>query len=413
MNGKRNLIRRAALLLCALLLFSFTSACEKTKEQDDPKKEHKSYGEMLRYETELEQNALPFWRTNIMYDECVTMIDRGNGSITGKLLCTPVKILAVRDVTLQKTYMEGKDYVWNESTNTLSWIEGSEIPYFTENDLAGKEENGTPIPAWGDTAAGWEEANPWDSLGRARMGEALFCVSEFYYAKQIAVTYEYRYEDWQGSLTEYQGGRLPKTEAKLAAGEDLAISVYGDSIFVGCDSSKMYARAPMQEYFFKLLEKVLEEKYSGNVVLRNPSKGGMDSKWGADNAETLVAKKSPDLVLIGFGMNDGGKTGEQVAENIRSIIDTIRASNPDCEFIVVTPMVANEKSGYLSTQGQFSAALAPLAGEGIAFVDMFSVHSDILKVKDFSATSGNHVNHPNDWLIRVYAMNLIACMVQL
>ena len=106
-------------------------------------------------------------------------------------------------------------------------------------------------------------------------------------------------------------------------------------------------------------------------------------------------------------MNDGGKTGEQVATNIRSIIDTIRASNPDCEFIVVTPMVANVNSGYLSTQGQFSVALEPLSGEGVAFVDMFTVHSDILKRKDFSATSGNHINHPNDWLIRVYAMNLI------
>ena len=417
MKFKQKMIRRSVLLLCMLLTFSFACSCAddkaKEKEQDGTKEEKKSYGEMLQYETELDKNAMPFWRTNIMYDECVTMIDRGDGTITAKMLLTPVKIIEVRDVTLKKTYTEGKDYTWNEGTNTLSWLEGSEIPYFTENDLAGKDQNGNKIPAWGDTAAGWNESNPWDALGRGRMGEALFCVSEFYYSKQIAVTYENQYEDWQGSVTEYQGDKLPKTIAKLEAGDDLVTYIYGDSIFVGCDSSKMYGREPRQDYFFKLMEKVLEEKYDGNIVLRNPSVGGMDSTWGANNAQTLVAEKSPDLVLIGFGMNDGGKTGEQVATNIRSIIDTIRASNPDCEFIVVTPMVANVNSGYLSTQGQFSVALEPLSGEGVAFVDMFTVHSDILKRKDFSATSGNHINHPNDWLIRVYAMNLIACIMKL
>ena len=415
MHSKKKICQGAALLLCALLLFTFAGCKDgenRENGRDEPGDDRKSYGELLQYETDLDKNAMPFWRTNIMYEECVTMIDRGEGNITGKMLLTPVKILEVRDVTLKKTYTEGKDYTWEAGTNTLSWLEGSEIPYFTENDLAGINESGTKIPAWGDTAGGWNEADPWDALGRARMGEALFCVSEFYYGKQIAVTYEYQYEDWQASVTEYQGDRLPKTRAKLESGEDLKITFYGDSIFVGCDASKFYSRAPMQEYFFNLVKKVLQEKYESKIVLRNPSKGGMDSAWGAQNAASLVAEKSPDLVVIGFGMNDGGKTGEMVAANIREIMDTIRNSNPDCEFIIVTPMVANAASGYLSTQGQFSAALAPLAGEGTAFVDMFAVHSDILKVKDFSATSGNHVNHPNDWLIRVYAMNLISCLVK-
>lgn len=400
-----------ALAACCIFLTNCETRVEPKKEV--PMQEKKTYGEMIHYETDFQKNAFPFWRTNIMYNESAVMILREDGQINAKLLFTPLKIIEVRDVTQQKTYTEGKDYRWNEGTNTLTWLEGSEIPFFTENDLSGKNEDGTLVPGWGDTAAGWSQSNPWDALGRSRFGNALYCIGSFYYEKQIAVTYEYQYEDWQGSATEYQGDKLPKTIAKLEAGDDLVTYIYGDSIFVGCDSSKMYGREPRQDYFFKLLEKVLEEKYDGNIVLRNPSVGGMDSTWGANNAQTLVAEKSPDLVLIGFGMNDGGKTGEQVAANIRSIIDTIRASNPDCEFIVVTPMVANVNSGYLSTQGQFSAALAPLAGEGVAFVDMFSVHSDILKRKDFSATSGNHINHPNDWLIRVYAMNLIACMMKL
>ena len=368
---------------------------------------------MLNYETDFQKNAMPFWRTNQMFNECTTMIKRTNGQITAKLLFTPLKIIEVRDVTLEKIYTEGKDYRWDAGTNMLIWMEESSIPYFTENDLAGKDENGKLITAWGDTANGWKESAPWDSLGRSRFGNALYCVSEFYYSKQIAVTYEYQYEDWQGSITEYQGDKLPKTMQKLESGEKLKLFLYGDSIFTGCDSSKMYNRKPNQDYFFTLLKKAMEDKYNTKITLSNPSVGGMDSKWGADNAEKLVASKSPDLVKIGFGMNDGGKTGEQVASNIQSIMDTVKSSNPDCEFVIVAPMVPNAASGFLMTQDQFPAAYQKLSGEGVAYVDLFSMHSDILKAKDFSSTSGNNINHPNDWLIRVYAMNLISCLIKL
>ncbi len=347
--------------------------------------EKKSYGEMLRYEMDFQKNAFPFWRTNVMYHESAVMLLREDGQISAKLLFTPLKIIEVRDVTQQKTYTEGKDYRWNEGTNTLCWLEGSEIPYFTENDLSGKNEDGTLVPAWGDIAAGWSQSNPWDALGRSRFGNALYCIGSFYYEKQIAVTYEYQYGGWQGSVTEYQGDYLPKTCAKLESGERLKLLFYGDSIFTGCDASKMYEREPKQEYFSILMKEALEEKYGNKVTLSNPSVGGMDSNWGAENAEMLAASSTPDLVVIGFGMNDGGKTGEAFLKNIRSIMDMVRASNPNCEFILVASMVPNEKSGFLLTQGEFPKALESLRGEGVAFVDMFAVHNDILKVKDYAA----------------------------
>ena len=419
MSYTRNPRKRICLLLMMILGVTFAAGCTGTQSGEDKQPEHteqpprKTYGEMLHYETDFEKNAMPFWRTNVMYQECVTMIKRADGSITGKMLFTPVRISEITDVTQQKVYTEGKDYDWEEGTNTLIWKEGSEIPYFTENDLSGKDENGNYITAWGDTANGWNAASPWDALGRSRFGDALYCVGEFYYGKQIRVTYEYQYEDWQGTVTAYQGDKLAKTRAKLEAGERVNLIFYGDSIFTGCDSSKMYNREPRQDYFSELFKKALTERYDSRIVLSNPSVGGMDSKWGAENAEALVAKKSPDLVVIGFGMNDGGKASSDVAANIQSIMDTVKAANPDCEFIVVAPMVPNEKGGFLQGQDQLPAAYQKLSGDGVAFVDMFAVHSDTLKVKAYASTSGNNINHPNDWLIRVYAMNLISCMVKI
>lgn len=421
-NHTHYLLGGVAFFIITAICCMLSGGCGKRVENDeatmnnivDIVNEKKSYGEMLTYETDFQKNAMPFWRTNVMYNESVTMIQREDGQITAKLLFTPVKIIEVRDVTLQTAYTEGKDYIWQEGTNILVWLENSDIPYFTENDLTGRLEDGSLITGWGDTEAGWSEANPFDELGRSRIGDALYSVSKFYYEKQIAVTYEYTYEDWQGAVTEYQGELLPNTLSKLTSGERLRLAFYGDSIFTGCDSSKMYGREPGQEYFSLLLKEALEKEYGDKkITLSNPSKGGMDSAWGAENAEKLVAEKQPDIVVIGFGMNDADKTGEEIAENIRSIMDTVRAASPDCEFILVSPMVPNVKSGFLQTQSQISGELQKLKGKGVAVVDMFAVHNDILKTKDYSATSGNNVNHPNDWLIRVYAMNLISCMVKI
>ncbi len=356
---------------------------------------------------EFNNKIVPFWQTKIAFNECATMIKSENGEITANLLFKPTKILEVRDASLEKVYEQGKDYIWEKGTNKLKLAENSEIPYFTRDDLEGRNEDGTRVWEWGETDAGWTEKNPWDEKGRCRFRDALFCTGKFYYTKQLYVTYEHD-EVWQGSRTEYIGDYIPKTMKKLNAGEPMKIVFYGDSIFAGCDSSKMHNRKPYQDSFPQFTKEFLEKKFGSEITLHNPSVGGKSSVWGKENAKELAADHSPDLVIIGFGMNDGGRTGDTVAENIQSIIDTVLQTNPECEFIVIAPMVANEKAGFLTTHVQFPEAYKKLSKTGVGFINMFNVHKDILKIKDFSATSGNHINHPNDWLIRVYAMNIIA-----
>lgn len=343
---------------------------------------------------------LPFWKQNRMYQECVTMIRRANGEVTGKLLFRPRKILSVQNNALDREFVEGKDFLWDGESAELRWIEGSEIGYFTQNDLEGRDEAGE-----------YFKENEWDALGRSRFRNALFSVSPFYYKKQIAVTYEFEPGDFSVYGTPYQGERIPHMARKLRQKEDVRILFYGDSIFVGCDCSAIGNRPPMQQSFSHLVERELARKTGCRIEMLNPSEGGRDTIWGRENAARLAAAEHPDFVFIGFGMNDGGKTGEDAAASIRSIMETVRAENPACEFLIVVPMVANAESGFLSTQVQFSEAYAKLAGPGAALVDMFRIHEEILKHKDFSATSGNNINHPNDWLIRVYAMNLLSALL--
>lgn len=278
--------------------------------------------------------------------------------------------------------------------------------------MEGRDSEGNYIVEWGDTAHGWKEEEPCDSLGRSRFRNALFTAGPFLYEKQIAVTYEYDCEEASGFGTAFQGDRLPNTMRKFENGEPMKIVFYGDSIFVGCDSSGLNQRPPFQPSFPYWVERALSRKYGCRIESHNPSVGGKDSIWGKRHAGNWWQTCILDFVFIGFGMNDGGKTGQDTAENIRSILETVRAENPACEFLITVPMVANAESGFLSTQTQFSEAYARLAGEGVAIADLFREHEKILLRKDYAATSGNNVNHPNDWLIRVYAMNLLSAFIR-
>ncbi len=357
---------------------------------------------------DLEKMVTPFWKMNTMHRESTCMIVREDGAVTAKLAFKPTKILAVESNDFKTVFEEGKDYTWDGTSNTLVWKDGSAIPYFTKNDIEGRREDGTQLRGFDGTS------DSWDELGRSRFGNQLYCVSAFLYEKQIAVTYEYEYGTWDGEVTPYQGDKLAKTLAKLEAQEETVIFFYGDSIFTGCDSSSMYNREPNQGSFPQFIKQVLTEKYGGRVKVYNPSVGGKDSAWGMENAQSLICDRAvPDLVFIGFGMNDQG-SAQASMQNVQAIIDTCRAQNPDCEFVVVSCMVPNAAAGFLTIQDQLPAVFASIAEKDrqVAFVNMFACHQKLLEQKDFITMSGNNINHPNDWLIRVYTMQMLSAMLE-
>ena len=104
----------------------------------------------------------------------------------------------------------------------------------------------------------------------------------------------------------------------------------------------MYNREPFQCSFPDYFKQVIEEKYGIRVKRYNPSVGGYGFRMGRPNVKE-VTDKSPDLVFIGFGMNDGGKSGRTVANNIKRIMSKVKEQFPDCEFVVVAPMVPQRR----------------------------------------------------------------------
>jgi hypothetical protein len=53
--------------------------------------------------------------------------------------------------------------------------------------------------------------------------------------------------------------------------------------------------------------------------------------------------------------------------------------------------------------GDYLPALKSLESEQVAVADVWSMSEYILQTKRYSDISGNHINHPNDFMVRIYA----------
>lgn len=341
-----------------------------------------------------------FWNTDTMYNESICMIERTNGEINARTLFVPEEIIGIYDVSLEKKFVEGVDYIWEKGTNVITLPQGSAIPFFTDNDIHGRKEDGEYLEAYPAT----------DDKGRSRFNDALFCVNSFLYEKQIAITYRYLPGSYKGVIPEYQPEKLENCLAKLSKDKKLKVVFFGDSIFTGCDASGLHNRAPYQPILSDLVKNGIEQHFGANVEMCVTAVGGKTSSWGAETRNENCADLCPDLVVMSFGMNDGQRAPEDVQANMKSIINATRLKNPACDFIVTSCMVANKEAGFLLRQAEYAKAFSQIPD--VAFADIFGMHDEFLKKKDFIAMSGNNVNHPNDWLARVYAMNILACLIK-
>jgi len=134
------------------------------------------------------------------------------------------------------------------------------------------------------------------------------------------------------------------------------------------------------------------------------------SSWGKDNVDTLVNDFDPDLVIIGFGMNDGSLGVSPLAykENIEFMIRSIQSRHPEADIIVMHTIYANPLSIQNQNQKSYLPELESLQSSyGIALLDMGSITEELYKTKKGVDILANNINHPSDFLVRIYAAGLI------
>ncbi|EIP98193.1 lysophospholipase L1-like esterase [Opitutaceae bacterium TAV1] len=332
----------------------------------------------------------PFWQPGIQHNESVLMWARDGERPSAPLLFHADKILSVRDSSLQITWEEGRDWIYRDEKLVLP--EGSRIPWMTAAELYPAE----PGPD-----------KPRTTMPRLSGGYLLFREGNFFHQHQLAITYTHHaIPRWEGPVPQLAATRLPRTLEKLRTRTPLTIIAYGDSITVGANASGFgkTPAAPFQPVWTELFRRWLSHAYGHrSITLRNKAVGGKGTAWGVQNAARALARDPADLVIIAFGMNDRSLAPEKFREHTVRMMEAARKANPEVEFILVQSMLNNPDWQSHGNLPAFGKVLQNLSGPGVAFCDMMAVHSALLRRKRYEDMTGNHVNHPNDFLIRAYA----------
>lgn len=341
-----------------------------------------------------EEIMQPFWNTDIVFDEALTMVKK-DGTAEAPLMFEPDMILSVTSADKTKEYEEGKDYI--VCGNMIRLTPDSTIFCFTQEEMLFD----TKIPG---------KCFPTKD-GRY----SLFSEGHFFHDRQIAVTYKKK----SGELSwrpEYAGASIPKTISKLKNQEDVKIVLYGDSISAGANSSGVMLTTPFLPTFGALVGEQLRRHYGGVVEVINTAVGGMATDWGIENALVRAGDYKPDLCIIAFGMNDGGEeglNGERFGKNIEEIRRMIAEVSPETEFILcATTMPNTELKGFYGYQDTYYDVLKALECPGTAIASFYHMQKALLEKKRFIDMTGNNVNHPNDFMIRCHAQNLIGMLIE-
>ena len=339
----------------------------------------------------------PFWRSTTMEGESVLFVrDSAGGEPRASLLFEPTRILSIRSSSGEVSYQEGRDYVWKPGTKEILLLPGSRIVFKTPQDLR--------------RPAGSQR---YRLTHRDGGGEILFGARHEYHVMQTAVTYSHPPGAWSGPMPSFAGDQLSRTIKKMADKQPLRIALLGDSISTGRNASGWAKVAPLQPPYQDLLVMNLEAVYGAEVTLKNFAVDGADTAWGLRTIDKVI-EAEPDLVILAFGMNDtAGRPAKQYQANIQAMVDAVRKTHPNTEFILVASMLGNRDWTMLRHElfPQYRDALAEIRKPGIALADMTSMWAEMLKHKKDRDLTGNGVNHPNDFGHRVYAQVLSSLLI--
>ena len=330
------------------------------------------------------QYLQPFWKSDTVFNELVLL----NGvNSTAKLMFTPQKIVSVTNYDFSQTFSQNTDY--SVTGNVIKQLTAKVSA--SVSIVAGKKGNGQSNGLMNTKATSW-----------------------------TCVTYIPDRSNWKASsLLGYKGDKLPKTMAKLKAGQPVTIQAYGMSITAGLsvsgfagDDKNFTPTKPYMHSYVDLLENALEAKFGSDITMINGSCGGKMVAWIDQYCESMVVPNVPDLVLLDMGMNDiwGTTSNAAFKASMQSCINKIKTANPNTEFILIGNMLPDVNSQGAPSNGDvlmygFLSQLKSLEASGIAVFDMTTLSDTIYKRKGATHCHSNSL-HPNDYLARWYAQGL-------
>lgn len=335
----------------------------------------------------------------MLWNSATSVVSGETGMFLGrdqvKLLFPAEKILKVYNSTLGTVYEAEKDFTHKPGSDVLCVLPGTSIPTLPPEALY-------PDPA---TAILFPDPDSNAIAGGPDGKYLIFSRKNFFAAHQVEIDYKAVDGTVFPDNPPLKPGQLPRFSGLLKAGKDVSITIIGDSISAGSNSTKLMNCPPYAPPYIETVAAGLEKHFGIKVDLRNSAIGGTGCRQAFDIEDTWLDRPS-DLLIIAYGMNDfAHMSAEAYRDTLKKIIDKMHAKYPETEFILVTSMTGNPawRSTPAGPDVLFAEELRTLASDTVAVADVRPFWLKMLERKDFYDLTGNGVNHPNDFGYRMYA----------
>lgn len=329
----------------------------------------------------------PIWEGDKVYEQTAVFVGEKD---VAPLLFNPVGKVTVTDFSKRIVYEEGKDFRVTE--RGVERLNGN-IPFYTETEFYRTTPDVINVGV-----------NP-EKMSFADGKDRYFKFGGIH-EKTVRISYSCVEKTDLFGLSEKRGC-CPKFKEKLKAKEKAKILFYGDSITEGANASAELRVAPYQDAWTRLAHTFLSYYYQTDIAYVNTAVGGKDSVWGLENFDERVIAHQPDLLILAFGMNDGGKSVEEYGSLIDAMLKKFREELPQSEVLLTATSVPNPQSRWYGNQVRFLGAIIELSEKyHLPLLDMTTLTEKLygddgyVRYRDFT---GNNVNHPNDFGVRLYA----------
>lgn len=263
-------------------------------------------------------------------------------------------------------YVEGRDYVVDYEQGTLRRTPGSRLPDFRTNSLFGQQDfDHSKFPGFGNGG--------------------FFAFVDYSFTPTAV---------WPAQAP--QTNFLQRTRAKLVNGEPVKIVAFGDSITAGGDATR-----PELIFWSRWADELQRNYPAARITVRNGATGGDSTVQGLARLQAKVLAEPPDLVLIGFGMNDHNTMGvpvPQFEQNLKTMIARIR-QDTRAEVVLFSAFPPNPRWKFGSHHmADYALATERAAREvSCAYADVFDNWQTLAARKKPEDLLGNNINHPNDF----------------